>query len=197
MLEELARLAEGGIHPKAEMPFRIPWTDQPPGVLGRALIQHHLLHLAQWRPEEWAFNPVVISQGRVIGTQSMYGHAFCVTRSFHTGSWLGREYQGNGLGREMRAAVLHFGFIGLGAREATSAAFRDNPASLGVSRSLGYEPNGFETVARRGQPAETLGLRLTRPRWEAVARPEVELSGVEPCLELFGVGASATVPAGG
>jgi hypothetical protein len=36
-------------------------------------------------------------------------------REFESGSWLGREHQGRGLGKEMREATLHLGFEGLGA----------------------------------------------------------------------------------
>ena len=55
-----------------------------------------------------------------------------------TGSWLGAAYQGNGLGTEMRAAVLTYAFDARGARVARSGAIQGNPQSLGVSRKLGY-----------------------------------------------------------
>jgi RimJ/RimL family protein N-acetyltransferase len=87
----------------------------------------------------------------------------------------------------MRAAILEFAFSGLGAEVALSAAFSDNPASLAVSRALGYEDNGEEIVERRGLPAEQIHLRLTRERWEQRERPRVELEGVEACREFFGV----------
>ncbi len=193
MLEALATLAEQGIHPPEERPFSVPWTDQAPPWLGRGTVQWHLLQLAQWRPGEWSFNPVALHQGRVVGSQGISAHEFAITRCFATGSWLGRAHQGQGLGREMRAAVLHFGFVGLGAREATSGAFADNPASLAVSRSLGYEENGVSTVERRGKPAQMITLRLRREVWERAERPEVELVAVEPCLELFGLGPPAGV----
>ncbi len=43
-------------------------------------------------------------------------------RTFDTGSWVGRRFQGRGTGTEMRAAALHLMFAGLGAREATTSA---------------------------------------------------------------------------
>ena len=55
-------------------------------------------------------------------------------RSVATGSWLGLRHQGHGIGKEMRAAVLHFAFAGLGAIEALSGAWDDNKPSLGVER---------------------------------------------------------------
>lgn len=74
-------------------------------------------------------------------------------REVHTGSWLGRRYQGQGIGTQMRAAVLHLALDGLGAQRAVSAAFEDNPASLGVSRKLGYRDDGIEWHVVRGPPS--------------------------------------------
>ena len=39
-------------------------------------------------------------------------------RTVGTGSWLGRPYQGRGIGKEMRGAVLALAFDGLGAEVA-------------------------------------------------------------------------------
>ncbi|MEA4945849.1 MAG: GNAT family protein, partial [Propionicimonas sp.] len=38
----------------------------------------------------------------------------------------------------------------LGFEQLTSGAFADNPASNGVSRRVGYQPNGVDRLARRG-----------------------------------------------
>jgi RimJ/RimL family protein N-acetyltransferase len=62
----------------------------------------------------------------------------------------------------MRAAVLHLAFAGLGAEYATSEAFTDNAASLGVSRKLGYVLDGFYRQVIRGKPATQQRLRLDR-----------------------------------
>ena len=187
LLDELASLAAAGIHPPETMPFGVPWTDQPSPELERATVRYHLLQLATWSPLAWNFNPVVLHQGKVIGSQGINATNFVVTRNVTTGSWLGRAYQGQGLGREMRAAILEFAFSGLGAEVALSSAFHDNAASLRVSRALGYEDNGEAIVERRGLPAEQIHLRLTRERWEHSDRPQVELEGVEACREFFGV----------
>lgn len=187
MLDELAEVAARGVHDSEVMPFARPWTDLPPPWLERSVIQYGLLQIASWKPERWTFNAVVLHDGRVIGTQDMVAKEFAISRGFSTGSWLGREFQGKGFGREMRAAILHLGFAGLGAQEAASEAFIDNPASLGVSRSLGYEPNGMTHVARRGQRAAHMSLRLTREQWSCQRHPKVQLEGLEPCLELMGL----------
>lgn len=191
LLEELVAVAARGVHHPDFMPFGIPWTDRPSPQMERGAFQYHLLQVATWSPDAWTFNPVVIHEGRVIGSQGMGADSFAQSRSIHTGSWLGQEFQGRGLGREMRAAILHLGFQGLGAREALSGAFQDNPASIAVSRSLGYEENGTALMARRGSPAIHVGLRLTREKWLSRPRPEVSLEGLGGCLELFGVDAAS------
>ncbi|EQD45135.1 GCN5-related N-acetyltransferase, partial [mine drainage metagenome] len=88
---------------------------------------------------------------------------------FSTGSWLGREHQGRGFGKEMRAAILHLGFATLGAEEALTSAFSDNPASIRVTRGLGYEENGTWRAARRGRPCHP---RLLPAHPPAVVEPE-------------------------
>jgi RimJ/RimL family protein N-acetyltransferase len=187
LLDQMANLVAQGIHPPESMPFFFPWTDRPSPQREWEAVQWHLLQIGQWSPLAWSFNPVVLVDGMVVGTQGISAAKFAVTRSFTTGSWLGRAHQGQGLGREMRAAILHFGFVGLGAQLANSGAFRDNPASIAISHSLGYEENGAAVLERRGQPAENISFRLTRERWEQLDRPEVELEGLDGCLDLFGL----------
>jgi RimJ/RimL family protein N-acetyltransferase len=105
----------------------------------------------------------------------------------HTGSWLGLDYQGQGIGTQMRAAVLHLAFEGLGAQQAVSEAFDDNPASLGVSRKLGYRDDGVAWYGVRGRPVLSHRLRLTRADWQAACTVPVQIHGLEPCLPHFGV----------
>ena len=87
--------------------------------------------------------------GQPVGVQDLGAEHFRAVRSVETGSWLGRAHQGQGLGREMREAILHLAFAGLGAEEALSGAFEDNAASLATSRAVGYEENG---EAQRAPP---------------------------------------------
>jgi hypothetical protein len=72
---------------------------------------------------------------------------------------------------------------------ATSGAFLDNVASIRVSQAIGYEPNGIDRVAPRGDPRDVQRYRVTREQWQARQRPEVEVLGLEGCLELFGLAA--------
>ncbi len=111
---------------------------------------------------------------------------FARIRTVETGSWLGRRHQGHGLGKEMRAAILHLAFEGLGAMEAMSGAFHDNLASLATSRSLGYTENGDRLMLRRDKPDRIIDLKLDRPTWALRRREDIEIEGLEACLEMFG-----------
>jgi RimJ/RimL family protein N-acetyltransferase len=190
LLEEMVDLVGRGIHPEATMPFGVPWTDRPSPQREREAVQHVLRSVAEWTAKSWLYLAVAIWDGRVVGVQDLRGIDFPACRMVRTGSWLGREHQGQGLGQEMRAAVLELAFAHLGALEAQSAAFHDNASSIAVSRRLGYQPNGSWLAPRRGRPDRMVGFRLTREEWERHRRHRVTVSGVEACLELFGAGES-------
>ena len=66
-----------------------------------------------------------------------------------TGSWLARRFHGQGIGTRMRTAMCILAFDHLDFEEITSGAFADNPASLGVSRKVGYRDNGETRLKRR------------------------------------------------
>ena len=72
-------------------------------------------------------------------------------------------------------------------KQATTGAFTDNAASLGVTRSLGYEPNGRLRHQRRGEVAETLRFRMERDHWATIRRDDISLHGVEAAAELLGL----------
>jgi RimJ/RimL family protein N-acetyltransferase len=184
-LDELADRALAGVHGPDEMPFAVPWTDAPAEELPRNTIQYHLSVLATWRPDNWQCNFIVVCDGQVVGSQGIGATDLGIAREVHTGSWLGRAYHGKGIGTEMRAAVLHFAFEGLGAESAVSAAFLDNPASRTVSKKLGYRPDGFGVRARRG--LRTLDERLRLNRADFVSPVPVEIHGLDACRDQFGV----------
>ena len=124
----------------------------------------------------------------MVGCQAIFAKDFAIRRSFETGSWLGLDHQGRGIGTEMRSAVLHFGFEGLGAEVAETGAFVDNPESQGVTRKLGYEPNGTFIRAREGHAAEMHLYRLTRQQGVGQRRVQVVIEGLDACLPLLGLG---------
>ncbi|MFB6992049.1 GNAT family N-acetyltransferase [Streptomyces sp. NPDC056230] len=186
LLDGLASVAADGVHPPAEMPFTAPWTDAPPAERGRAVFQHVLATVADWSVRSWALSLAVLYEGKVVGRQDVMAKDFAVTGEVSTGSWLGLAHQGRGIGTEMRAAALHLAFAGLGARTAVSAAMTDNPRSLGVSRRLGYLPDGLEVAAVRGAPVTLQRLRLDRDRWEEHRAVEVTVEGLDGCRKEFG-----------
>jgi RimJ/RimL family protein N-acetyltransferase len=183
----LLELARAGIHPPNEMPFGVAWTDATGAAFDRGFLQHHWAARGSWSVEDWRLNLMVEADSRAIGSQSVWGREFPVHRTVDTGSWLGRGYQGRGLGKEMRTAVLAFAFDGLGARAATSSAFLDNAASNAVSRSLGYAEDGRGALAPRGVSRETQRFRITEELWRSRPRPRVEIEGLDACRELFGM----------
>jgi RimJ/RimL family protein N-acetyltransferase len=185
VLTELARLALRGVHDPALMPFLHPWTDAPSPEIERGMMQWGWRHRATWSPSDWSFGGAVFVDGDVVGVQSLMAADFTALRSVKTGSWLGVAHQGTGIGKEMRTAMLHFAFEALGALEAHSGGFIDNESSLGVSRALGYEEKGRRTVSRRGIPTEMIELRLDRSRWRETPHPDVEIHGLEECMDFF------------
>jgi RimJ/RimL family protein N-acetyltransferase len=125
----LAALAEAGVHDPAVQPFGVAWTDVEPVARARSVLQHHWPCLGSWSPANWTLNMVVLRDRAVVGTQGCSAADFSVLREVGTGSWLGRRYQGLGIGSAMRAATLALAFDGLAAEFATSDAFTDNAAS--------------------------------------------------------------------
>ena len=150
-------------------------------------MQHYWGVRARWSPEDWSCLFVSVHDGEVIGTQDFFAKNFAVVRNVGSGSWLGQAFQGKGFGKEQRAGMLHLAFEGLSALRADSAAREDNGPSLGVSRSLGYEEDGDYYEAVKGERVRMVRIKLTRERWETHRKYDVEISGLEPCLELFGV----------
>lgn len=185
-LVALIDIARAGIHPPDEMPFSVPWSLRPSPDFERGFIQHHWLGRAQWTPDDWRLNLLVEHEGRPIGSQSILGRAFPIHRTVETGSWLGSEFQGRGFGKEMRSAGLAFAFDGLGALIARSSAFLDNARSNAVSRSLGYDDNGFGALAPQGVSRTTREFRMTADTWRSRPRPPVTIEGLDACRDLFG-----------
>ena len=185
LVVRLAALAADGVHDPAFMPFSHPWTDRPPGELERGTLQWHWSNRGTWTPSAWTCDFAVMVDGEPVGAQGLNAKDFTTLLTFETGSWLGRAHQGRGIGKEMRAAVLHFGFAGLGAEFATTGAFDDNDASLGVTRALGYRPNGETYEVRRGAPARHLRYLMPRADWERRRRDDIAIEGLDRALELF------------
>lgn len=179
----VASLIAKGIHDPATMPFLHAWTDQSSPVLERESLRWGWGVRAAWTPDDWTFNGSVVVDGEVVGVQSLMATNFATLRVAKTGSWLGLAHQGQGIGTEMRAAILQLAFEGLGAIVALSGGWLDNAPSLSVSRKFGYRENGRRWELRRGSPSEMLDLRLDRADW--TPRSDIEIEGLEACRHFF------------
>jgi RimJ/RimL family protein N-acetyltransferase len=186
----LGCLAQEGIHPPEEMPFAVAWTDRS-GDEGfvESFVEFHEAALRDWRPEKWTLNLLVFTGGRPVGSQTIAAANFASTRTVATGSWLGKQFQRQGLGTEMRIAVLELAFRELGAVAATSGAIVGNQASKRVSDKLGYTIAGTSTVSPRGEPLLHYDLMIERDAWASPV--PVEIVGLHGCLALFGLTAAS------
>lgn len=182
---DVAQVAADGIHRADEQPFYDRWTLQPPGILKRTLLQHGWGLRAMWKPNRWTFVGAVELDGKVIGLQSLGAEKFAEHRTVTSWSWIGLPFQGQGIGTEMRRAILHFAFAGLGTRVALSAAFVDNGASNAVSRRLGYVNYADEVVQRDGSDAVEKQWRLERGTWEKHQRDDIDIVGLDAAHGFF------------
>jgi RimJ/RimL family protein N-acetyltransferase len=181
-LDTLREVALVGVHPPELMPFTVPWTDDPELAGFR---DYHEMRRREWRPDAWHLELGVWLEGEPVGGQGMESENFAATRVVGTGSWLGQRFQGQGIGTEMRTAVLELAFRGLGAEAARSGAIDGNVASLRVSAKLGYGPVGRGKVSPRGVEVGHTDVELRREDWKPPFA--VEIGGLGPCLPLFGL----------
>ncbi|TFC27544.1 N-acetyltransferase [Cryobacterium sp. MDB1-18-2] len=184
---DLDALAQAGIHAPTEMPFFFPWTLGSTGAVRLRLLQYHWAQRAEMSSVSWTLETAVRFNGEIVGCQSISTKDYLVTRTGETGSWLGMKHHGQGIGTMMRQALCAFMFDHLDAVEVTSAALVDNPASLAVSRKVGYQENGVGRLKRRdGEMALNQKLVLTA---ETLNRPEhqLEVEGVQNLREFLGL----------
>ena len=121
-----------------------------------------------------------------MGQQEISGRDYPILREVSTFSWLSLRHQGQGPGTQMRAAVLHLAFAGLGATEATSGAFGGNIPSLSPGEAR-IPIRWLERLAVGGRATTTRRLRLPRVRWEMSERIPVSVTGLPSRLLLFGL----------
>ena len=189
VLPALIDVALRGVHDPAVMPFYFPWTDAPADQLPPQFAQHHWRTRASWSREAWTLEFAVVYEGTIVGSQGVGTRDYLVTRTGETGSWLGRRFQGRGIGTAMRQVICGFIFDYLDAAAITSAAFEDNPASLAVSRKVGYADNGTAVVSRLDKPA-TLRRVILEPGNLARYPHEPVTEGVPQFRESIGLSAN-------
>jgi len=145
-----------------------------------------LAQLSGWTVDNWRLGLGAFgSNGEPVGVVTLRARDFPVAREVTTSSWLGLGHHRKGLGTEARLGLLTLAFDHLAAEAAVTEVFRDNHASQGVSRKLGYEPDGISRDARGSEVLVSDRLRLNRSRWEGVLHPDVAVDGIEACRRMF------------
>lgn len=190
LLVDLAELAGRGVHAESAMPFNFPWTRGSGREVAQRVLTYQWGARAHIGPERLVLELGVLLDGQAVGIQGAAGDQWGVVRQVETGSWLGREFQGRGIGTRMRVLMLHLCFEGLGAEHVTSSAFTDNSASNAISRRTGYQHDGQLCVVREGVAATQHRYRMSRQRWREVREADtallggpVEMAGLEPLLD--------------
>jgi RimJ/RimL family protein N-acetyltransferase len=170
-----------------ERPFLTPWAEGTPDERARFVLCEHWSQLSSWTPESWALGMgVFLHTGRPLGVATLRARDFRVKREVATSSWLGLEHQGQGHGTEARAALLTLAFDHLGATDATTEVFQDNHRSQGVSRKLGYLPDGVSRDRRGEDVVVSDRLRLTVDRWAArTSDVAVDVDGIDKAAGMF------------
>jgi RimJ/RimL family protein N-acetyltransferase len=158
--------------------------------LNRGIITHQAYWKAYgtWQPSAWRLGFAVSAAREIVGFQELEGNDFPLLRTVDTSSFLIARARGRGFGKQMRRAVLALAFGPLQAQAAITSAWHDNHASLGVSRAVGYRPNG-ESLHARGDRADVMvHMRLTRADWLASgAGDDIRIFGFDACRFLFGM----------
>ncbi|WP_022909208.1 GNAT family N-acetyltransferase [Aestuariimicrobium kwangyangense] len=187
-LPGLVEVALRGVHDEDYMPFESPWTLAPRDELPTNTLRFLWSRRAAITPEDWNLTFGVFVGGRIAGIQELAGKHFVATRTASTGSWLGREFQGRGVGTLMRQLVCALAFDHLGAVECRSGAFSDNARSLGVSRKVGYEIVDTTREARADEQGWQTHHTL-RLDPQGFVRPDqpIEYAGVEAFRAFIGL----------
>ncbi|NUR73311.1 MAG: GNAT family N-acetyltransferase [Hamadaea sp.] len=175
----------------ATLPDDVELNPALPGADGDARLdrtarvyQQYWRNRADSRPGSWTLPFVVLRDGRILGEQTLEADDFGRLRTVETASWLVSGARGKGIGKRMRLAVLSLAFDHLGAVVAETEAWHHNTASLGVSRSLGYLPNGVYRHLDGDGADDMIRMRMPVETWrQHHGGLGVEIDGLAECLE--------------
>jgi RimJ/RimL family protein N-acetyltransferase len=187
LLDQLADLVRSGMTHAEPAPYDDPMSfyEPDPDLRVATWLRSIWRGRGKVEPDSWRLYFVVMVDGRPVGEQTLTGVNFPALGTVSTFFWVSADQRGRGIGHDMREAVLHLAFDGLGAKEAASDAFVDNRGSNAISRGLGYEPNGYDWATRRGEPGLLNRWRLTRDNWEPRRRNDIQLHNLEACHALL------------
>jgi RimJ/RimL family protein N-acetyltransferase len=170
-----------------EPQFQKAWMYDPSPVMERELFRRYWKNLAEFTPEKWRLSLIAYLNNQPVGMQDLWAEGFLTNRTVITGSWLTLDHQSKGLGTEMRAGALKLAFAVLGATEAKTDFIEGNNKSEAISKKLGYIREKVGESERDGQKVAKYYMTLTREAWEKQHPEDYIVSGVENCLELFGL----------
>lgn len=188
----LIDVVRDGVHADEVMPFSFPWTDVTDEDLPSHYLQWWWRTLATFSTDAWELNLSAVWEGEVVGVQGVTTQDFPTLRFGETGSWLGRRYQGRGIGTAMRRAFCTLLFDELGFEFVTSAAFTDNPASIRVSQKVGYKENGLDWKHPRDERG-TLQRMLLLPE-DLIRGEPITVSGAAALRRFVGIEPSPSRP---
>jgi RimJ/RimL family protein N-acetyltransferase len=179
LIGRLGELASKGTRAPDAPPFTTtPWTLALPEEVPLLLAQALWARRADLSPAKWTASLAAFADGQLAGFVSLMTKDYLVTRTATTASWLGPEFHGRGIGTATRRVLCAFAFDHLDAEYLMSEAFTDNPASLGVSRKLGYTELARQRMSRLGEPATSVELMLTSDRLVRYEHP-LTVTGLE------------------
>jgi RimJ/RimL family protein N-acetyltransferase len=187
--QELIDVAEltDAVHDPAFQPFDVAWAMRPAGERERGAFQFNWRNRGSVTPQAWTLDLVCVVDGSIVGVQGIRSSDFAITRTFETGSWIHLPRQGAGIGTEMRQAILHLGFAGLGADRAETGTLDGNPPSRRVTEKCGYRPDGEAVKVVEGERRTVQRYALHRSEWDARRRDDIVIEGLEPCLSVLGL----------
>lgn len=195
-LPELVDLVAAGVaDPALPMPFRAAWHEEPLDLGGPRGFPTESLRWwwsqrAACAPDEWWLALVVRVEGRIVGLQDVHAVDFPLTRTVETGSWLGREHHGRGLGTLMRRLAVGLALDELDAECCVSAYIEGNAASAAVSRKVGYVDGERVRIVqrRRGERTAAWEQRVVVTR-DTYVRPEepVRIEGAAAVRRFLGI----------
>lgn len=144
--------ATSGISEPGRSPFISPWNENSPEDMAKNSLSWVWSRRSSIGADKWYLMLGVFrkdddgGEGALIGVQDVSAENYRLLRTVSSGSWMRRDQQGTGLGKEMRAAMLIWAFDHFDAEYAESAAFEWNEPSNRVSKSLGYSTIGAKRV---------------------------------------------------
>ncbi|KUM29828.1 hypothetical protein AQ436_09280 [Arthrobacter sp. EpRS66] len=186
-LVALAEIAAKGVHEPGQKPFLTPWTDLPANKRALYVMQQRWGRKSTWKIESWALEFGVFLGSQPVGIATLKAHNFPVLREVKTESWLGLEFHRQGIGTEVRKAILALAFEELGADSALTEVFQDNAGSQGVSRLLGYVHDGISRDVLDGHVVISDRLRLDSSNWILEAETAPVISGLNQARPWFGI----------